>query len=157
MTTHQEEQIRALRAEGVGYRNIGNIVHLSRDTVRNYCRAHNLSGYQPAVKLNIRRMMEDNTVCSYCGTPLIQPHTGRQKKFCSDKCRMKWWAQNRDKLKPNDDAVYEFTCEYCGKPFQAYGNNHRKYCSHDCYIKARFWSVVLDFEDENEEMYLPFC
>ena len=31
-------------------------------------------------------------------------------------------------------------CLYCG-------NRKRKYCSHDCYIKARFWEV----EDEDSE------
>ena len=26
----------------------------------------------------------------------------------------------------------------CGLPFTAYGNSKRKYCSHECYIAARF-------------------
>ncbi|RXM53885.1 RNA polymerase subunit sigma-70, partial [Clostridium tetani] len=28
---------------------------------------------------------------------------------------------------------------YCGKEFSAYGNKNRKYCSHNCYIRDRFW------------------
>lgn len=157
MTTQQEEQIRILREQGIGYRNIGNIVHLSRDTVRNYCRSHNLNGYHEAVKRNIKRMMMDKSVCSYCGAPIEQRHTGRPKKFCSDSCRLKWWKQNRDQMKINPDAVYEFHCQYCGKIFTAYGNKKRHYCSHDCYVRDRFWSVSDDFVDENEEdMYMPF-
>ena len=35
-------------------------------------------------------------------------------------------------------AVYTFTCQECGKEFTAYGNAKRKYCSHSCYIAARF-------------------
>ncbi len=158
MTTVQEEQIRLLRQQGIGYRNIGNIVHLSRDTVRNYCRSHNLCGYREAVKLNIKRMREDQSVCTYCGAPVKRSHTGRPKKFCSDSCRMKWWKQNRDQMKQNPEAMYEFNCQYCGKPFTAYGNKKRLYCSHECYVRDRFWSVSDDFIDENEEdMYLPFC
>ncbi len=32
----------------------------------------------------------------------------------------------------------QFTCACCGRYFTAYGNNHRKYCSHGCYIAGRF-------------------
>ena len=31
-------------------------------------------------------------------------------------------------------AVYTYECACCGKPFTAYGNSHRKYCSHECYV-----------------------
>lgn len=158
MTTMQEEQIRLLREQGVGYRNIGNIVHLSRDVVRNYCRTHNLNGYHDAVKKNMLRMIADRNVCTYCGAPIKQKKTGRPKKFCSDKCRLRWWQQNRDQMKKNPDAMYEFHCNYCGKPFTAYGNKKRLYCCHDCYVRDRFWSVSDDFVEENkEDMYLPFC
>lgn len=34
--------------------------------------------------------------------------------------------------------IYNFSCKYCGKSFSVYGNAHRKYCCHDCYIKDRF-------------------
>jgi hypothetical protein len=61
---------------------------------------------------------------------------GRRKKFCSDECRVKWWNAHQNQV--SRKAVYEFTCAYCGKSFTVYGNNHRKYCSHDCYIKDRF-------------------
>jgi hypothetical protein len=29
-------------------------------------------------------------------------------------------------------------CQHCGKPFTDYANRHRKYCSHPCYIAARY-------------------
>jgi hypothetical protein len=35
-------------------------------------------------------------------------------------------------------ALYPFVCAQCGGEFQAYGNDHRKYCSRDCYVAARF-------------------
>ena len=30
------------------------------------------------------------------------------------------------------------TCPSCGSTFYAYGNRNRKYCSHECYVEARF-------------------
>lgn len=149
MTPQQEEQIRLLRSQGVGYRNIGNLVHLSRDAVRNYCKSHKLSGYQTAVRVNIRKMMEDKTVCSYCGAPLEQSHTGRPKRFCGDACRTKWWAQNRDAIQVNPKAVYRFECKYCRKPFTAYGNQKRIYCCHDCYVKDRYWNSIQNVSNVN--------
>ena len=38
-------------------------------------------------------------------------------------------------------AVYTFTCPACGKEFTVYGNSHRKFCSHACYIAYRFGGV----------------
>lgn len=35
-------------------------------------------------------------------------------------------------------AYYVFACASCGKKFESYGNKSRKYCSHACYIDARF-------------------
>lgn len=35
-------------------------------------------------------------------------------------------------------AFYPMVCAECGEKFLSYGNRERKYCSHACYIKARF-------------------
>jgi hypothetical protein len=35
-------------------------------------------------------------------------------------------------------AYYFQFCQFCGAEFAAYGNCNRKYCSHECYINARF-------------------
>lgn len=40
----------------------------------------------------------------------------------------------------HENAIYTYVCAVCGKQFEAYGNNHRKYCSHKCYINDRFYS-----------------
>ena len=42
MTELQAEQIRKMRTQGIGYRAIASVVGLSRDIVRNYCRAHGM-------------------------------------------------------------------------------------------------------------------
>ena len=149
VTVLQEEQIRQLRSQGVGYRNIANQLNLTRDAVRNYCKSHNLNGYREAVQMNIQRMQNDDSVCTYCGAPLKQPKTGRKKHFCNDTCRRKWWNQNRDKIRENPGAIYTFTCKGCGKSFTAYGNKKRQYCSHACYINSRFWDGMKPEETED--------
>jgi len=45
MTREQAEQIRALRMQGKGYKAVASAVGLSRDIVRNYCRANRMEGY----------------------------------------------------------------------------------------------------------------
>ena len=139
VTALQEEQIRLLRAQGVGYRQIANQLNLSRDAVRYYCKVNNLNGQGEAVQANIQRIMTDDTVCSYCGGFLVQPKTGRKRRFCCEACRRKWWGQNRDKIRKGAGAIYGFTCKRCGKEFTAYGNSHRLYCSHECFISDRYW------------------
>jgi endogenous inhibitor of DNA gyrase (YacG/DUF329 family) len=74
--------------------------------------------------------------CRECGKPLQQRSGMKPRVFCCDECRVKWWHEHPEKIKQR--AVYSFTCVGCGKPFTAYGNFRRKYCSHECYIRNRF-------------------
>ena len=139
LTKLQEEQIRQLRSQGVGYREIVNQLHLSRDEVRYYCKKQNLNGFPAAVQTNLQMMQEAGCLCRNCGAYLEQPHTGRKRHFCDDECRRKWWNKNRDKIRESPKAIYGFTCKRCGKEFTAYGNSHRQYCSHECYVSDRYW------------------
>lgn len=95
MTDFQAKQIRELRLRGAGYKSIASAVGLSRDTVRNYCKSHGLDGYASALVLNVKEQMESGTACLCCGKELIQPSTGRKRKFCSEKCRREWWRLTR--------------------------------------------------------------
>lgn len=45
MTDAQAVQIKELRMKGMGYRTIAETVGLTRDTVRNYCKANDMAGY----------------------------------------------------------------------------------------------------------------
>ena len=73
--------------------------------------------------------------CLQCGKPVLQPKGRREKKFCSDRCRMDWWNSHQNAV--NRKAYYTLTCEYCGKEFESYGNKNRKYCCRACYVAAR--------------------
>ena len=75
-----------------------------------------------------------------CGKEVVQPGGRKEKKFCSDKCRNKWWNSNLDKV--NRKANYEFICPHCKKPFSAYGNKNRKYCSHQLQRTSKMEYVI---------------
>jgi len=76
-------------------------------------------------------------VCPQCGKEIYQRLKMRRRIFCSDKCRLTWWSNNRSLL--NHKAVYIFVCQHCGRTFEDYGNSHRKYCDRDCYRASRGW------------------
>lgn len=150
MTEYQARQIWEFRMKGVGYRAISSVTGLSRDVVRNYCKTHGLDGFGVELTANMKEQMQRGCACLCCGKPVKQPATGRRRKFCSDKCRRQWWSAHPDALQKKDAALYELVCIYCGKPFTAYGNKSRKYCSHNCYVRDRFWR-----EEEGREPYNP--
>lgn len=131
MDGFQKEQIRSLRSEGRSYAEIAKQIDVSRDAVISFCRRNGLQ--------DIKKPVKEITVtdgCRECGKPLVQIDGMKRRVFCSKDCRVKWWKEHPEQL--NQKAVYQFTCPHCGKPFSAYGNAKRKYCSHSCYISDRF-------------------
>lgn len=137
MTDVQAVQIKELRMKGAGYRSIASILGLSRDIVRNYCKANGMEGFAQATAQNLKERLAEGKVCVCCGKEIIQPESGRPRRFCSDKCRRQWWKVHPEEAKRK--AIYTKACARCGNVFEAYGDNRRKYCNHDCYIKDRFW------------------
>lgn len=131
MTNEQRIIVSSLRAQGMGYGAIARKVGISENTVKSFCRrnAQKAGTAQPDAQNREHR-------CLCCGAPVIQ-HSGRkEKKFCSDRCRNKWWNAHLDQV--DRRAIREVTCANCGKTFSVYGRAERKYCSHACYIQHRF-------------------
>ena len=140
MNIVEKNQIAEMRRSGMGYGKIAKVLGLNTETVKSHCRRHGLSGvasfsveFIPGVK---RR------VCKQCGKVFIQYPGHREKLFCCDACRNKWWNTHLSEVKRK--SMYDYTCPTCGKMFSAYGNRHRKYCSHACYITARFGESSCD-------------
>ena len=115
VTAYQERRIRELRQRGVGYRTIAAELGISRDTVRNFCTSHALSG------VAADQSFAPN-VCPCCGGEIVQQHRGRPRRFCSDACCRKWWAAHPDAIRQNPEAQRRLKCAYCGKAFTVYGN-----------------------------------
>lgn len=131
MTNEQKKRIGELRSTGTSYAKIGETLGISGNTVKTYCRRNHITVKQ--------KSSADSTTpvfCRECGAPLIQEEKQKTRVFCSRACREKWWHSHPEKL--NKKAMYNFRCAGCGRLFSSYGNQHRKYCSHDCYITSRF-------------------
>lgn len=126
MNETQKEEIKRLRQNGLGYKRIATALSLSVNTVKSYCQRE---------KLDKACFIEENR-CRLCGHVLKQTRGKKEKKYCSDSCRWAWWNRHLDKV--NKKAYSMHTCMTCQTSFQSYGNRYRKYCSHSCYIKARF-------------------
>lgn len=127
MTDEQKQQIIALRRDGEGYGRIAAQLQISINTVKSFCRRHSLAASTAGA------------VCEQCGKPIEQNPGRKRKRFCCDVCRNKWWNAHLELVKRK--AVYTYTCPACGKKFTVYGNSHRKFCSHACYIAYRFGGV----------------
>ena len=127
MTNTQKSKIADLRKSGASYGVIAERLNISLNTVKSYCRRNNLTAISET---------NDVCLCKVCGNIIPQSTGKKQRKFCSDACRVQWWNSHPELV--SQKAVYSFNCPQCGKEFTAYGNKNRKYCSHDCYIAARF-------------------
>ena len=126
MTNEQRMIVSALRAQGMGYGAIARKVGISENTVKSFCRRNAQKEVTGA----------DEHQCLCCGAPVAQNTGRKEKKFCSDKCRNKWWNAHLDKV--DRRVIREVICANCGRTFSVYGRTERKYCSHACYIQHRF-------------------
>ena len=130
MTNEQKNQISRLRRAGHGYSAIAQALGISRDAVKSYCRRVDLTG---CVEKPVITQLP--TFCKQCGKEIPQVAGRKEKKFCSDNCRMAWWAKNASQT---GKSMAQQICKGCGKVFYAYPNDGRQYCSHECYIETRF-------------------
>jgi len=116
MTDYERRQIEELQHAGFGYKKIAAVLELPINGVKSYCRRH------PVVTV----------ACLQCGTPVAQTPHRKQKKFCSDRCRIKWWNAHRDHV--NRKTFHGCVCRNCGKEFQSYGRD-RSFCCRECYYE----------------------
>lgn len=59
MTDIQASQIETLRMQGKGYKAIASAIGLSRDIVRNYCKANGMEGFGEAAVINMQNRLAD--------------------------------------------------------------------------------------------------
>jgi hypothetical protein len=134
MTEHERDEIRRLRLAGNSYTQIGQILQLSRNTVKSVCQR---CGFQPVCEANTSNDLE---YCRNCGVPISQVAGLKHRSFCSEACRRAWWSTHRDA--GNKKTAVQTKCTFCGRVFEDYARNHRKYCCHACYIRYRFYHVI---------------
>jgi len=130
MNHQQKEAIQQLREEGQSYSRIAELLGISDNTVKSYCRRNNLGG----VALPASEPVSE-TFCRQCGAPLKQIIGKKQKQYCSDQCRLAWWNAHPEAV--THKSMRLFTCQTCGRVFEGYGKRERKFCSRACYGKSK--------------------
>lgn len=123
MTSEEKTQLMELKAAGLGYKRMAACTGLPVGTVKTFFRR--LAAQEGA----------EVVVCKQCGKPLNLGRVQRERKYCSDQCRMKWWAAHPEQM--NRKAGKHLTCPWCNKMFVVYGEKKRVYCSRECYAAAR--------------------
>lgn len=131
MTIDERKALTTYRHQGYGYKKIAQIMGLSVNTVKTYCKRNALGG---VVAPQNPSSMEK--VCKCCGAPLVQTPGRKPKVFCSDACRTKWWNTHPELVNHRDGR--QVVCGHCGQVFSVSKKSTRKYCSHNCYIADRF-------------------
>jgi protein-arginine kinase activator protein McsA len=122
MTQELKETIIKLKGKGLGYKAISRETGVSLGTVKTTIRREEIK-------------KESSGTCKCCGMTMKQTPGHRQKEFCSEKCRYKWWSSHPELR--NRKAFYELKCLNCGKTFISYGNKNRKYCCPECFRTTR--------------------
>ena len=127
MTNAEKLLIAQQLKQGLGYTDIAKKLGMSVNTVKSYCQRNGLRRSRSTAVPK-----QADTVCRQCGDALIHTPGRKKKQFCSDACRMHWWHDHREMSKTARGAK----CAACGREFVT--DRAQKYCSHACYIAARF-------------------
>lgn len=122
MTEEEKTKIHELREQGLGYKRIAAELGMKLSSVQSF----------------IKRNKAENPLigtCKECGAQIKSTKGKKKKKFCSDRCRMRWWNAHRDSVKHRNSSVVK--CRLCGAEFITFGSSKRVYCSHECYVRDR--------------------
>ena len=127
MTKEQKTLILHYREQHMTYRQIGEKLGLSPDTVKTFCRRKRAQSERTEESVQAQ--------CRNCGAP-VHPLPGRRERlFCSPACRTAYWRKH------NLLGGTPRYCAGCGALLTG-GSASRKYCGHACYIRHRFGSTA---------------
>ena len=127
MTTQEIERIKELQNKGYGYRKIATETGISINTVKSYFKRH-------TAKNSVVETVVAKT-CLHCGKPLTFYFATKEKRFCSDKCRMAWWNAHRSDVQHK--TFHKKICPSCGIEFAVYGKKDQTFCSRACFGISR--------------------
>ena len=126
MNSLQKAQIEKMRASGFGFHEISHKMDIPVSTIKSYCYSHGILDTSDQI---------GGVCCPQCGQPVPRMRF-KPRRFCSDACCVQYWHRHPDEMKKR--SVVEQHCAHCGKTFNDYAGRGRRYCSHPCYIAARY-------------------
>lgn len=135
MTEDEKASIAKMRMASIPYTQIAIELGMSVNTVKAYCQRHGIKTGQEQEPSPDDAISPD--ACKLCGRRLLKRAGRKPRLFCSELCRRNWWRDHGNRA-INRRTFYDTPCTGCGRTFQSYGNDKRKYCSHACYIKTRY-------------------
>ena len=92
MTNDEKNRIAELRRSGMGYLKIAQALDLNVNSVKTFCRRNGLTGESEKMPDTAFPGVLRKT-CKNCGETFL-PYPGhREKVFCSDACRTRWWKE----------------------------------------------------------------
>lgn len=133
MTADQKKAITTLREKGATVGTIADMLNINVNTIKTHLRRHPVAVVTPEPVVETRPSV---LKCKHCGRDVVQVPGRKEKLYCSDECRNRWWNAHMNQVQRK--AYTSFVCLTCGKQVTVYGNDKRKYCSHECYIEHRF-------------------
>lgn len=135
MTGAEKHNVQVMRRQGIAPSQIAEILGVSVNTVKAYCRRNNLSATSKETGSK-----ENKEHCKHCGEKISQTAGRKTRLFCCDACRYRWWNEHRQQTSRRSLEVRH--CHHCGKMYVCYPRLRQKYCCHACYINARFGKGV---------------
>ena len=130
MTQLEKQEIIKLKLAGNSYKQISELTGICISTIKSLCTRYN------------SKQNEIVEYCRFCGRKLSFTAGKKQKKYCSDKCRMSYWREHQCEM--HSIRIVKVECSVCHKEFNAYETKKRKYCCWDCYLDARQRMVTDD-------------
>lgn len=135
MNSIQKQDAQVMRSQGASTTDIAKALGLSVNTVKSYLRRCRLSSTSEETGSK-----EYKDRCKQCGKLMERNHRGHPRKFCSDDCCTQYW--NERMLADSRKSLAAKPCACCGRLFLSYPTQGRRYCSHRCYIAARYHKGV---------------
>lgn len=109
MTQEEKRRIGEMRAAGCSYIRIAAALNISVNSIKSYCRRHSLGAGMALQKAQPVRethalpelagpVLQEATSCEQCGNPVQQIAGRKRRRFCSEPCRLAWWAAHRSQM-----------------------------------------------------------
>ena len=122
MTTEEATKIMKMHKDGKGYKTISKELNIPVPSIVSFIKRHQND--------------KGKAWCAFCGEEMKPQVGNRIKRFCSDKCRSKYW-NHRKRIEGRKSSIKRI-CECCGLPFIDFQNRGRRFCSRSCYLRKRY-------------------